>query len=114
MRPTKKKHSKKRWSSAETSKLIDMWEDEVPISEISQKLGREEAVVRAKVSSLRARSPKLEKQLYRRMQNYKLDAGDIPSIRNDPRSLRLIGADYGIAPTTVFRIKNKETWKHVR
>lgn len=44
----------------------------------------------------------------------KLTDADIRAIRADPRIGRLIGADYGVAQTTVSLIKLRRAWAHVK
>jgi hypothetical protein len=43
----------------------------------------------------------------------KLTDEDVIAIRNDMRSHRTIGKDYGISNRNVSAIKRKETWKHI-
>lgn len=107
-----KVHKKKRWTEKDVNALLEEWGKNTPIKEIAKMLEREQTTLRTKVSNLR-RNPKLKKLLkYRTVfKNYKLTATDIPHIRRDKRSLRLIGLDYDVSPVTVYKIKNKETWK---
>ena len=106
-------HSKQRWTDKEVEKLVDMWIREVSLTDIGKALGREPVVVRAKVSALRRRTPKFKKSLKLRTiyPNYKLSAKQIPGIRKDKRSLRLIGLDYAVSPVTIYKIKTRATWK---
>lgn len=107
-----KVHKKKRWTEEDVNTLLDQWGKNTPIKKISELLERPQTTVRTKVSNLR-RNTKLKKLLkYRTVfKNYKLTAEDIPHIRKDNRSLRLIGLDYDVSAVTVYKIKNKETWK---
>lgn len=43
----------------------------------------------------------------------KLTASDVIAIRNDNRTNREIGADYGICPPSVSDIKLRKTWAHI-
>lgn len=43
----------------------------------------------------------------------KLSEADILCIREDKRSIKLIGAHYGISEGHVYKIKAKERWKHL-
>lgn len=44
----------------------------------------------------------------------KLSEDEIPGIRRDPRSLRLIALDHGVDIKQIHRIKRRENWRHVR
>lgn len=44
----------------------------------------------------------------------KLTAGDILKIRNDERSQRAIGIEYGVSRTAISAIKTGRNWSHVR
>jgi hypothetical protein len=107
-------HQKQRWEDAEVQKLVDLWDKDVPIADIAERLKRRPEVVRAKVSSLRRNYPKLKKQLRMRTlyPNYKLTATQIPAIRKDKRSLQLIGLQYKVSPVTIFKIKARVTWRN--
>lgn len=107
-------HVKRKWTAEDTEKLVRLWgKPDTAIKDIATVLKRTEAVVRAKVSRLRKTRPDLKKALRLRTvyKNYKLTRHDIPKIRADRRSLRLIGDDYGVSPVTIFKVKNHETWK---
>jgi len=43
----------------------------------------------------------------------KLTASKVLAIRDDPRSQPVIAAAYGVAQSTVSRIKRRKTWKHL-
>lgn len=111
-------HHKQRWTDEDVDKLVDMWVREVPIDEIAKTLVREAPTVRAKVSALRSKMPRLRKHLKLRTvfngkPNYKLTAKQIPEIRKDTRTLRLIALDYKVSPVTIFKVKRRDTWKDI-
>lgn len=43
----------------------------------------------------------------------KLTADDIHAIRSDTRSQQIIGAQYHVSGTQVFRIKHRKAWAHI-
>ena len=43
----------------------------------------------------------------------KLTDSVVTSIRNDPRSQRVIADEYGTTQSNVYRIKNRHTWRHL-
>lgn len=43
----------------------------------------------------------------------KLTESDVHSIRSDKRILRLIAAEYGVAPHHVSQIKTRKVWRHI-
>ena len=45
--------------------------------------------------------------------NTKLTEGDVVAIREDPRSNRVIGRDYGVSNGTVGCIKRRVSWSHI-
>lgn len=42
----------------------------------------------------------------------KLTETDIPAIRRDPRPLKIIAQDYGVAPETIYDVRRGATWRH--
>lgn len=106
-------HPKKKWTDAETADLVKMWAADTAIKTIAVRLGRRPEIIRAKISRLRSTRPELAKHLKYRIEfpGGKLKTKDIPKIRKDTRSLRLIGKDYHVSAVTIFKVKNGETWK---
>lgn len=49
-----------------------------------------------------------------RNHNAKFDERVARKIIKDPRTLHVIAADYGISWMTVFRLKHRQTWKHLK
>lgn len=45
--------------------------------------------------------------------NAKFDEAAARAIIEDPRTLHVIAADYGVSWMTVFRLKHRQTWKHL-
>lgn len=44
---------------------------------------------------------------------HKLTESQIPMIRKDPRSLKVIAKDYGVSHTAIAKVKNKQTWAYL-
>lgn len=45
--------------------------------------------------------------------NVTLSESDVPLIRDDTRSLTKIAEDYGVTYNAIFKIKHRQTWKHI-
>jgi len=54
-----------------------------------------------------------QSQNRRRKGPQKLEAEQVIAIRADPRTYREIGAQYGVAPQQVEKIKNRKQWAHL-
>ena len=53
--------------------------------------------------------PKGEKQIFS-----KLTEKDVIAIRKDDRPAKVIAIDYGVSKDTIFKVKSRFTWKHVK
>lgn len=45
--------------------------------------------------------------------NHRLTNEQVLAIRKDPRSLSIVGKEYGMDPSTIGKIKNRKLWKHL-
>ena len=45
--------------------------------------------------------------------NAKLTEAEVIAIRQDTRSYRRIAREYGVVVSTIFHIKQRNTWRHV-
>lgn len=106
------KLTKQPWSLKDVETLINLWGNKQKICAIAARLGRREEVVRAKVSHLRRIRPELKKKLAYRLDRHKLTEKDVRAIRKDKRGLKEIGADYLVSAVTIYKIKERQTWKH--
>lgn len=108
------KHVKTPWVEQETELLIKLWASGCKANVIAKQLNREPAKIRAKISRLRTTRPELKDLLPYRItwRGSKLKRRDIPKIRKDNRSLRLIGEQYGVSAVTIYKAKNGETWRN--
>lgn len=43
----------------------------------------------------------------------KLTKDDVLAIRRDGRGHKAVAADYGVSPTLIRNVRNRETWAHV-
>lgn len=43
----------------------------------------------------------------------RLTEADVIAIRSDARSSLIVGPEYGVNQSTINRVRNRETWKHV-
>ena len=108
------KDKKRPWTPAEIADLVKMWGQNLGVGPIALSLKRRPAVVRAKVSHLRSTQLELRELLVYRVAcpGGKLKPKDIPKIRRDTRTLRLIGETYGVSAVTIFKVKRGETWRN--